>query len=419
MTTTSMATNPCGRTFVSYRRSAASDVQRLIVAMRARGIPTWRDVDDLESELTGDALTRALEAEDTASAVSWITPDVEYSPAIQRVELPRILQRARADGPFFVEFALAGGLDYPDADRILREVPTLDSLSNGWNVTRLGEAATDAQVCDIARRVLRRRLREIARRDAGPLQMAIHTRADAPLPFNRDTALQLDWCPLFEGRHARDGAWEDSLFPALRDVVTAIQRECSEREIIASGKCALPAGFALGRAFIEPSGLRLTWRQHTGAAEQDWSLRRELEPSGFRVDATYSDLNGEDVAVLINVRGDVEPAVRASTGLPRFAVISRVTPESGTYPASVETPGQATHLARAVAGEIRRVRTEHPYATRTHIFLSGPLGLAVLIGQQLNGLGQVQTYEHIQGDGPGTYVSAAMLSDHLQGGGPR
>jgi len=55
-------------------------------------------------------------------------------------------------------------------------------------------------------------------------------------------------------------------------------------------------------------------------------------------------------------------------------------------------------LARTVAEEIRRVRTEHPYATRTHIFLSGPLGLAVLIGQQLNGLGQVQTYEHIQGE---------------------
>jgi len=416
MTTSRMATNPCGRTFVSYRRSALPDVQRLVVAMRARGIPTWRDVDDLESELTGDALTRALEAEDTAAAVSWITRDVENSSVIQRVELPRILGRARDDGPFFVEFVLAGGLDYKDADAILQQVPTLDSLSNGWNVTKTGEPIDDSQVCGIARRVLHRRLREVAAHRPGPLRMAVHTRADAPLAYSGDTSLQVDWCSLFEGRLAHQGAWEASIFPALRDVASTIQRTCRDRDVIATGMCALPAGFAIGRAFVEPSGLRLVWRQHTGAAEQDWSLRVAPEPSGFRIEATHSDLSAQDIAVLVSVRGDVEPAVRATKELPRFAVVSRVTPEAGIFPARIDTPGQAVHLARAVADEIRRVRTSHAYATRTHIFLSGPVGLAVLIGQQLNGLGPVQTYEHIQGDGPGTYVAAALLTDHLQGG---
>ena len=40
---------------------------------------------------------------------------------------------------------------------------------------------------------------------------------------------------------------------------------------------------------------------------------------------------------------------------------------------------------------------------------SVPVGLAMLIGQLLNTLGPVQTYEHIQVDAIGVYEPAAVL----------
>ena len=98
---------------------------------------------------------------------------------------------------------------------------------------------------------------------------------------------------------------------------------------------------------------------------------------------------------------DARTSVASASDLPEFSAVSLIAPKNGRYPASIQSPGQAVHLARLVADQIRRARTEHPHLECTHVFLSGPVGLAVLIGQQLNGLGPVQTYEHLQTDGPG------------------
>ena len=44
-----------------------------------------------------------------------------------------------------------------------------------------------------------------------------------------------------------------------------------------------------------------------------------------------------------------------------------------------------------------------------HLFMAVPVGLAMLIGQQLNTFGDIQTYEHISTDGVGVYRAAARL----------
>jgi hypothetical protein len=43
-----------------------------------------------------------------------------------------------------------------------------------------------------------------------------------------------------------------------------------------------------------------------------------------------------------------------------------------------------------------------------HLFLAAPVGLAFMIGQLLNGFGDIQTYEHLATQKP-CYVSAALL----------
>jgi hypothetical protein len=46
---------------------------------------------------------------------------------------------------------------------------------------------------------------------------------------------------------------------------------------------------------------------------------------------------------------------------------------------------------------------------RIHLFIAGPAGLGVLVGQLLNGLGPTQTYEHVPSDGIGHYRRAVLL----------
>ena len=41
--------------------------------------------------------------------------------------------------------------------------------------------------------------------------------------------------------------------------------------------------------------------------------------------------------------------------------------------------------------------------------MAAPAGIAVLVGQLLNTLGAVQTYEHLSIDGSGCYKPAAFL----------
>lgn len=408
---TSGTTNPCGVSFLSYRRTAENSARAIIAAQRVRGIPTWRDCEDLDSEPSADALARVLESPDTANAVCWLTPDVEQSRVIRELEVPRILKRAQSGDGFFAELVLADGLEYCTVDRALEGATSpLMSLGSGWNLPKVQGKGRDSDFRSIACRVLKRRMRAIGGGGSARHLLRLHTRPDAPLTASRDVALQVDWSGHFSGRLAKAGAWEKYLLPALADITTVLKQEEVKRPVLASGLCGLPAAFALGYAFREPSGLDLTWQQHTEDRLHDWSLQQPRESSGFRVTTREANLDGSGVAVLIEVTSPVEPAMRNSEGLPSFRKVIRAEPESVGCPARIESPAQAASLARELAAAIRRVREDVPAGTCFHLFLAGPVGLAVLVGQQLNAVGPVQTYEH--DPDRGVYLPAALLTEH-------
>ena len=89
-----------GHYFISYRRSPArpggtEEAVLMRDALRDRGAPTWRDIDDLSSEPTEGELVATLADPATAGAVMLVSPEVEGSPMIRSVEARRIFQRHR------------------------------------------------------------------------------------------------------------------------------------------------------------------------------------------------------------------------------------------------------------------------------------------------------------------------------------
>src|SRR5207249_8567881 len=107
---------------------------------------------------------------------------------------------------------------------------------------------------------------------------------------------------------------------------------------------------------------------------------------------------------------NVEFAFAASKkDVPRFRAITTVTRE-GQPPHGISTPAQGVDVAYVVVEGIRRAREEYRPIDTIHLFMAVPVGLAMMIGQLLNTLGPVQTYEHIPIDATGCYRKAALLN---------
>ena len=103
-----MMTDVKGSMFISYRRSSArpsgdAEAMRMRDALRDRGVPTWRDLDDLSPAPTEDALVETLRREDLAGAVMLVSREVKESPMIREVEAPAILDRFRRGDGFILK----------------------------------------------------------------------------------------------------------------------------------------------------------------------------------------------------------------------------------------------------------------------------------------------------------------------------
>jgi len=396
-------TDPTGRVFVSYRRTRAAEVRLLVQTLKDHGIPTWQDVDALDHGPTEDQLRETLEDQGIASGILWITPEVAESDIIRKVEAPALVRRARKKDPFFLVPVAAGGLDYDGAAELM-DIP-LDDLKN-WNILRVdGEPIRRDAVVDVTKRVLKHRLGAIHRvLPAGdPILMRLHTRRSAPV--ESAYALTLDWSSRFTTRETTQDEWDSCLLPALEAVVEAIRMHAPGRQVNVTGLPSLPAAFALGRAFLETSGVPLAWDQRG----ELWSLRAARTASGVVHESWSGDPSGDGLAVLVAINANVRSAM-AKSDLPAFRGHVEV---SYPRPSSTVrlTAGEALDVALRVTDAVREARTIWPDTRRVHLFAAVPAGIAVLIGQSLNTLGPVQTYEHIQDDAQGNYRAAALLLD--------
>jgi len=188
-------------------------------------------------------------------------------------------------------------------------------------------------------------------------------------------------------------------------VASAIRIDAPGRQVNFSGLPSLSAGFALGRAFLETSGVPVAWDQRG----ELWSLRAHRTASGVLHDSWAGDPASEGLAVLVAINADVRSAMEKSD-LPKFRACVQIRHPKPSSSVRL-TPGEAFDVALVVTNAIREARTKWSDTRRVHIFAAVPAGIAVLIGQLLNTLGPVQTYEHIQDDAQGLYHPAALLLD--------
>jgi hypothetical protein len=407
-------TDTTGRSFLSYKRSRRDEAALLIQAQHDHGIPTWQDVHDLGSVPTEDELRRVLADPTTASAILFITPEVENSAVIREVEVPKIIQRAEPRDGFFVVPVAAGGLDFAKAAEATSNHLSAQNLAD-WNMHKVPASAISADhAAEIANRVLMQRIAAIHRQlpSGEPLRIGLYVRR--PPAFAPGTALALDWSARFTEKEATPETWRDALLPALERIAKAIRQHAPGREVEAFGLPTLPAAAALGCAFLSTTGLRASWRQIApGRDDQIWALAQPKENSGFKAQIMSKEPGARDLAVLVSVADNTEPVFAAyQKNLPPLRALVHIT-RPGPYPHIIQTPGEATDVAHAVQDGMRTARREYGNIGTAHLFMAAPAGLAMLIGQLLNTFGAVQTYEHVTVDGSGQYRPAALLRPNV------
>ena len=368
----------------------------LVQALRDHGIPTWQDVSDLPIAVTETALESVLSAPTTSSAVLLATPEVASSHVIRNVEAPMIFARAARGDGFFAVPVVAGGIDYAAVSGLLGPKLGLTDVS-GYNILKAPSDPIDAAFAtSVALRALRERVVACARIGTGdtPLTLQVWTRGS--LPKAAGYTLRADLTHHFAGRHASVGAWDNHILPAFAAMSAELARSAPGRHVQVSGFLSLPAAVALGAAFSTVSPVRATWLQEQSkfGEPEVWAVNGPDSPRGFEVDVRPRSAGGSDLALLVSATNDVvQDFTVCSSGLPLRAVIHLSSPhlQAGRLHLG---PGEARNLACASIDAVRDAVNRYGTRGAVHLFLAVPAGVAFMIGQQLNTLGLVQTYEH-------------------------
>lgn len=211
-------------------------------------------------------------------------------------------------------------------------------------------------------------------------------------PFADSATYLLDWTDRYEGAEPRQRR-------RLLDVSGAPLQMSSEltearhalegagyRDISVTGAFRLDIGFSVGAEFSDTAGFHLTVKQR----DQGWTSNGEVEP--FAVEAMEQDaVGGEELAICISISNEISEEVATfvdSAGLPIGRILI-LAPASGPGRTSLATAAEARGCAQALLDSLRAHASG---ATRLHLFLSCPNGLAVLLGHVWNRLPPTRVY---------------------------
>jgi len=391
-------TNPKGRIFISYRRleHRTHEAVRLRNALRDRGVPTWRDLDNLDSKPTEDELISVLSDYDTSGAVLLIAQEVEDSTMIRNVEAPRIFKRHHGQDGFIIKPVLIG-VSYGAANDVLNAPAGFQNLGN-WNLHKLD---SDALTCDDARRVandiLRARLKQISEKYPGnPLELTISTRSVADPVFS---ALQFDFGSYFEGRVAHSNAY-DKIETALKDAAQAVAETHGGAEIICDGYAALPMGVLFGSIFSPLRRFKINWAQGlAGHEKQNWSLSVDRSDISLVNRVAMGNTGSEDIVLAMGISANIEHAVTEfinTTNIDPRAFIFSHLPVGSVKQGQALTPEDGLSIVLQAVDKVRKLKDDLMLKrVNLHLFMACPLAMAVLIGQKLNTISKCSVYEHM------------------------
>ena len=392
-------TDVTGSMFISYRRSPgrrSGDAEALLVrdALRDRGVPTWRDLDDLNPVPTENDLVETLSSEEIAGAVLLVSPEMQESQMVCVVEAPAILDRFNKRDGFVLKPVLIN-LAYHDVDRVLGRPGAFQKIGH-FDLDRIEKESLESEDARrIAKAVLKQRLAAVRLRDSNrTFSVGLYSRRS---PSAKGYTLRHDVTPYFGGREATRGAYA-KIENALYDAATALAATGEKIAIIARGNAALPLGILFG-AVYSPFVFDLVWKQAApGAPEETWSLMCGVADVGTTVRDTRGNLNSKDLVLAVSINANVDRAAAEYLTVANFSPRAMISVGLASGPlqrGQTISPQQGLKIVYDAIDAARNLQSQlRMNRANLHLFLACPLSLAVLIGQNLNTFGECVVYEH-------------------------
>jgi len=404
-----------GRVFISYRRKRLAETNRLVRLLHDRGIPTWRDIDDLTSEPTEAAIRAVFADPNTSGAILWLTPDVDESHIIKDVEVPLAIRRQRQGDGFWVRIVLADGLDYGELTELFADTLGGEDLA-GWNVRKVTSPRASADdISQLAVAALSDRLTAVSATSINPIRVVTH--AKGTMVLSSENTLTLDWTRYFAGGPPNTTAWR-AMRSASKQVSNVLKQDVSHGpSVLMSGTPSLPAAFMLGTTFSTRDGLHPEWTQRdpSGMRETAWSIARSPDSSvataaGWKGGLTYREPGASALAVLVAINDGVsDQFARSRAHLPEWRAILRIgLTDQRDLKAEPLTPEEAASLVHLTIDKMREARAEVQGLKSMHLFIAGPAGFAFMLGTMVATLPPLTAYEFATANGQ--YVPSISLT---------
>jgi hypothetical protein len=396
--------DPRGPVFVSYRRKRLQETTALVHALHDRGVPTWRDVDNLSNEPTEATIRSVLNDDKTSGAILWLTPDVEDSAIIKEVEVPEAVRRYRRDSNFWLVIVLANGLDYAGVTSLFADTLGVEDLST-WNLTKVSAPwASTTDISQIADTVLKQRINRISVEIPSPPIAEVIVHAKGTVAARSGEALAVDWTRHFQSGVPHSEAWT-VMSEAARDMATALKQLMPRvTEVQLSGTPSVPAAMLLGSTYPGRDGRSPAWlqRQPDGHTMTPWKLTDATDASiaeqrGWKAaPPVYRVTSAHALAVCINISDNVSEAfARSPSSSPEWrAVLEIGSPAGRNTRAEPLTSEEAASLVHLTIDAIRSTRAQVVGIDSIHFFIAGPAGFAFLLGTSIATLPTITTYEY-------------------------
>lgn len=221
--------------------------------------------------------------------------------------------------------------------------------------------------------------------------------------FDRIPTIDIDWTPYF----ARDtraipsqSVWDAILFPQLGEARKQLQSTADGRFVDFRGKLPLTSLLAVGAVFSEVAGFNFRVEQPT--SDETYLWRSDARPSVAKLrDLPLSDnADGENILLAFSITGDgraeFERFYRKNRD--KFSALVVLEPDTGPSSTSIMSSGDAVALANHAKDFIRHYRALYK-ASAVHIIPYSPAAFCLFLGQKLNAVGKIITYERtVDGD---------------------
>jgi SMODS-associated and fused to various effectors sensor domain/CHAT domain len=217
--------------------------------------------------------------------------------------------------------------------------------------------------------------------------------------------VELDWTDYFDidsdpRRIANQDTWDNVLKPSLIKARNELTQGRSALTVNIQGRLPLSAAFVIGSTFPDTRGYNLQVEQRSLSKNSTW-WRSDASPSDAKFKVVKKEgEKGEHLVFGIGITGDglrnMQKLYKSTDDLDKFDSFVYIEPENGASEQAISSDGDAIALVIHAKELIRTYRDDYD-AEHVHLLLFAPLGFCLFLGQRLRAIGNVVTYEFIQG----------------------